>query len=58
MWCQPLPSSGTLEDAAVVDGLWDSSSDCHLSACVEETMEEPRWTVLVVEKGVDPAKCV
>eukprot|EP00435_Cladocopium_sp_Y103_P056714 s512_g19.t1 len=31
---------GTLEDAAVVDGLWDSSSDCHLSACVEETMEE------------------
>ena len=30
---------GTLEDAAVVDGLWDSSSDCHLSACVERTMQ-------------------
>eukprot|EP00434_Breviolum_minutum_P010566 symbB.v1.2.009319.t1/scaffold585.1/size314277/9 len=31
---------GTLEDAAIVDGLWDSSSDCHLSACVEHTIQE------------------
>ncbi|CAK9090170.1 Acetyl-CoA acetyltransferase [Durusdinium trenchii] len=31
---------GTLEDSALSDGLWDATSNCHLSSCVEHTVEE------------------
>ncbi|CAK9090140.1 Acetyl-CoA acetyltransferase [Durusdinium trenchii] len=31
---------GTLEDSALSDGLWDATSNCHLSSCVEHTVED------------------